>query len=593
MGDRIKYPLFQRAPQVTRCTPEKKKALFLCNQRVTQALQVIKNTRSVGKNTHTLKGGSPEVQEALDAAAKAVEDQISLFRQELRHYRDGLEWNRLCVVMYGATNSGKSTILEALSHGDGQTIGTGEKDFTRRSRGIPYGPLLLVDTPGIEGGEGKLRQLTRTAVRKAHVVAVVTGTGKEPERGALHKVAKDAQRAGEILSILNLRGRPTAYKRRSSLGTRDTPKLEERIRLAMSQVFADRHTDQLNLNAYLAFVAASRGASGFPSRQHQRDREHTAKIFGTLDEALAFSGIGELVSKLDDLVREARPRILWGNGFKAVTALGDVSSTFLQAASSLDCAAKLQEDLKVEMDRLHQRMNVRLFVIDFDLPDMDEILRKVTPSVGKEMIDVLLSVLGTVFAALLNPILGILTGIMASLRKIWEWFGGGRHRRKREARTRAGRLIDREMAKVRKTMKANLDEGWDRLDAHVLSHLNDAERLASAFQNASDSLQEEAITLDIAATRLTTRFLKIDDSVPERDLLIPVQKSDGLELLVHVGKGRWKLPRLSTLPKLRSYANASAVRRARCMTREQRERVCMVIKRNEKSRTEEGNTWLV
>ncbi len=34
MGDRIKYPLFQRAPQVTRCTPEKKKALFLCNQRV-------------------------------------------------------------------------------------------------------------------------------------------------------------------------------------------------------------------------------------------------------------------------------------------------------------------------------------------------------------------------------------------------------------------------------------------------------------------------------------------------------------------------------------------------------------------------------
>ena len=30
-----------------------------------------------------------------------------------------------------------------------------------------------------------------------------------------------------------------------------------------------------------------------------------------------------------------------------------------------------------------------------------------------------------------------------------------------------------------------------KLDAQVLSHLDDAERLASAFQNASDSLKEE------------------------------------------------------------------------------------------------------
>ena len=428
--------------------------------------------------------------------------------------------------------------------------------------------------PGIEGGEGQLRQRTQAAVRKAHVVAVVTGTGKEPESGALHKVAKDAQRAGEILSILNVRGRPTAYKRRSTLGTRDTPKLEERIRLAMSQVFSDRHTDHLNLNAYLAFVAASRGTSGFPSRQHQRDREHTAEIFGTLDQAAAFSGIGELAFKLDELVREARPRILWGNGLKAVTALGEVSSTFFQAASSLDDAAKLwnkavreakaqsskaikrsrakvgqkislrlsrlsgeqketvkdgverslssstlkrkfrsaiksaepdlkdifeeeckalQEDLKVEMDRLHQRMNVQLFVIDFDLPDMDEILRNVSRSVGKEMLDDIVSVLSAVLTRL-STVLMILTRITALLGRIWERFGGGKRKREREARTKAGRLIDREMAKVRKTMKGNLDEEWGKLDAQILSHLDAAEQLTSAFQNASDSLKEEAIT---------------------------------------------------------------------------------------------------
>ena len=631
-------------------------------EHMTRAVEVIKDTQASGGKTDVLKGDAPDkVQESLDKVANVVETQSSLLRQELHHYRNGLEWDKLCVVMYGPTNSGKSTIIEALSRGDGQTIGTGEKDYTLKSREIQFGPLLLVDTPGIEGGEGELRLGTQAAVRKAHVVLVVTGTGKEPEKGVLDKVAEDAQRAGEILSILNVRGRPTAYKRRTSLGTRDTPKLEERIRLVVSQVFAARYTEHLNLNAYLAFVAAHR-ASGFPSEQYQRDRKRTAEIFGSIDNAATFSGIDQLVAKLDELTREAQLRILWGNGFKAITALGGVSSNFSKAASSLDDATKLwnkairdakaesslaikrsrakvtqtissrlsrlsnelkatfqegvdsglsssvlkskfrsviksaepdlrdiideelnalREDLKVEMDRLHRRMNVRLFVADFDLPDVDKILRDVSLSVGREVVDVILSVLGIVLLALTNTIAAIVAGIVAVLRKIWEWFGGGKRKRERKAKTEAGHLIDREMAKVRGRLKDALDEGWDKLNAQVLSHLDDAERLASAFQNASDSLKEEAIILDIATTQLTTCFLQVGDSVPERDLLIPVQgyEGDGIELLVHVGKGPWELPRLSTLPKLHSYPDASAVRRADCMTREQRERAYIVAKR--------------
>ena len=255
----------------------------------------------------------------------------------------------------------------------------------------------------------------------------------------------------------------------------------------------------------------------------------------------------------------------------------------------------LREDLKVEMDRLHERMNVRLFVADFDLPDMDKILRDVSQSVGREVVDVILSILGVVLAALFHKVLAIVTLIVAAVRKIWEWFFGGRDKRKRKARTEAGLLIDREMAKVRERLKDALDEGWDKLDAQVLSHLDDAERLASAFQNASDSLKEEAITLDIATTQLTTRFLQVGDSVPERDLLIPVQgyEGEGIELLVHVGKGPWELPRLSTLPKLHSYPDASAVRRADCMTREQRERAYIVAKRMGEFGAEGENSWLV
>ena len=72
------------------------------------------------------------------------------------------------------------------------------------------------------------------------------------------------------------------------------------------------------------------------------------------------------------------------------------------------------------MNRLHERMNIRLFVADFDLPDMDKILRDTSRSVVREVVDVLGSVLSTVLAALMNPILGIITGVVAALRKIWE-----------------------------------------------------------------------------------------------------------------------------------------------------------------------------
>ena len=310
-------------------------------EHMAQAIQVIKDTQTSGGKISALKGETPEVQMALNAAASAVKNKTSLLRQELNHYRDGLEWNKLCVVMYGPTNSGKSTIIEALSYGDGQTIGTGEKDYTQTTQEIEFGPLLLVDTPGIEGNEGVLRRRTKAAVRKAHVVLVVTGTGKEPEAGALAKLDEDAHRAGEVLSILNLRGRPSAYRHRHSLHTRNTFKLEERIRQALLKVFADRYTEHLSLNAYLAFVASLGGLSRFPDKQHRRDRKLTDDIFNSLDDAATFSGISQLVIKLDELVRETRPRILWGNGFKAVTALGDVSSTLLKASSSMNEAAKL------------------------------------------------------------------------------------------------------------------------------------------------------------------------------------------------------------------------------------------------------------
>ena len=64
-------------------------------------------------------------------------------------------------------------------------------------------------------------------------------------------------------------------------------------------------------------------------------------------------------------------------------------------------------------------------------------------------------------------------------------------------------------------------------------------------------------------------------------------------MLVHVGKGPWKLPRLSSLPKFRSYPDAYAVRQAQDLKRGQRDHVYYGGQKDVELGTEEENPWIV
>lgn len=70
------------------------------------------------------------------------------------------------LMLFGRTRAGKSTTMEALTGGDGASIGIGRQHTTKEvrayyfpshsSEGAPTGPALrIVDTPGIEGFEGE------------------------------------------------------------------------------------------------------------------------------------------------------------------------------------------------------------------------------------------------------------------------------------------------------------------------------------------------------------------------------------------------------------------------------------------------------
>lgn len=62
--------------------------------------------------------------------------------------------NRFTVTLFGRTMAGKSTIREALTRGDGTTIGKGAQRTTRDVREYTWNSLRIIDTPGIGAYEG-------------------------------------------------------------------------------------------------------------------------------------------------------------------------------------------------------------------------------------------------------------------------------------------------------------------------------------------------------------------------------------------------------------------------------------------------------
>jgi GTP-binding protein EngB required for normal cell division len=127
----------------------------------------------------------------------------SRFRAEVeRHERDASQFR---IVLFGRTGTGKSSLIEAISRGDGASISTGESDFTLEPREVPWGALTLVDTPGI-GGWG---------LREVPVAQLEAIASKEVRRADLVILAcdRDSQQAEELALI----GREVAQHNRPVL----------------------------------------------------------------------------------------------------------------------------------------------------------------------------------------------------------------------------------------------------------------------------------------------------------------------------------------------------------------------------------------
>ena len=89
------------------------------------------------------------VSEVKHLSKESIEDLVSSLDIKRKHLED------FTIALFGRTKAGKSTIREALTSGDGGTIGKGSQRTTRDVREYRWQGLRLLDTPGIEAYQGE------------------------------------------------------------------------------------------------------------------------------------------------------------------------------------------------------------------------------------------------------------------------------------------------------------------------------------------------------------------------------------------------------------------------------------------------------
>ncbi len=283
----------------------------------------------------------------------AVRDALRADYAEIEALLDKLEQQQLHVAAFGRVSVGKSALLNALAGAEVFDTGVLHGTTTRQHRHAwdsaaadhgDLGPLVLIDTPGIDelDGEERERIAREVAARADLVLFVVDGDMTAVEHAALRQVAIAGRPA---LLVLNKADRYTPAEREALLARlrehaagRVRP---ENVLAAMAQPAPERilHVDGASEER---IVERARAADVAALRTRILDlMQGEGRTFAALNAAFAAGHLSDAISeRLIVLRREAAEKIIHAYCLAkgVAVALNPVPAADLFAAAALDIA---------------------------------------------------------------------------------------------------------------------------------------------------------------------------------------------------------------------------------------------------------------
>ena len=188
------------------------------------------NTALVDFQTSTcyVSGATEMLSEQLLDIESSFNDLSFTFSEDLNNLHDNL--SKFSITLFGRTMSGKSTLMEILTHGDGTSIGRGAQRTTRDIRTYTWNHLEITDVPGIGAFEGEDDEnIAFEAAKKADLILFLI-TDDAPQAAEAECFGRIISLGKPVVCIVNVKAAISENKN-IKLAIRDINKRFDKIRL--------------------------------------------------------------------------------------------------------------------------------------------------------------------------------------------------------------------------------------------------------------------------------------------------------------------------------------------------------------------------
>ncbi len=320
----------------------------------------IKDLQKIFKNTD---GGDERLrkfnQKALDLFKKLESESL----KELESLKNNEEWEKFTIAFYGETGAGKSTLIECLrlffkepgkmdqqecfkrlyanmknyrgseraeleKLQDGAIIGDGRSDFTLETKSYTLKhnnqSFVLLDVPGIEGDEKKVKQQISNATKKAHAIFYVTKTpappqkGEEGKEGTIEKIQNQLDSQTEVYTLFNKPiNSPRALK--DNLIDENEKESLKILNEKMRAILGKHYEGHQIVSAQAAFYGLS--SALLPETDFYKNKQKFLAIFKAEELLLKshFKQLGEFIA--GTLLENSRKKIIESNCNKALKVI--------------------------------------------------------------------------------------------------------------------------------------------------------------------------------------------------------------------------------------------------------------------------------